>query len=252
MTRPPTLNPLGIPEAPNLAHDPARIEEIRSKFVRRMQLLERSYRSASQVSAAQRATFNQSLARLKRHLARIDRGENVPVEQTPETRLHLELELLINLKARALAGLDASAPLESKHKPHVEAAAVEVAASIRAKRGRPSGYLLQYCVAALISAYIEATGKPVVGQRTKNSDYAPNLDSPSGQIIRTFVDRVEPRVADTTLVNMVRRIRRQYAGKTMQFEDFFPLDAGPQDGGPKALPGYQIDAFIPIQPIYCP
>lgn len=252
MPRPPTLNPLSVPETPNLANDPARIEEIRSKFMRRMELLERSYRSVREVSAAQRATFNQSLARLKRHLARIERGDIRPVEQTPETRLHLELQLLINLKARELAGLEGNAPLELKHKPYVEAAAAEVAANTRARRGRPNSYLLQHYVAALIAAYIEATGKPVIGQRTKNSDYAPRLHSPSGQTVRHFVDVIEPHVTDTALVNMIRRIRREFAGKPMRFEDFFPLTGDWQDGAPKAQQGYHLEAFAPIQPIYCP
>lgn len=253
MPRPTTLDPLGVFDPPHLVSDPVRQQEIKAGFVARLTYLERSYLSASKAAQANRSTFNDSLARLKRHIAQLDQGKTIAFEQCDETRLHPELELLINAKARELAGLEIGAVLEPKHRRFVNAAAAEVSATVRARRGRPNRYLLQYFVEALVALLVEVTGRPVIGQRSKDSLYSPGLNTPSGQVIRKFVDRVEPGASDTTLVNMIRSIRRKHAGKAMHFEDFFPFYGGSVGQGVlKPGPGYELEIFVPIHPIYCP
>lgn len=253
MPRPPTLDPLGVFNPPHIVDDPEREAKIVASFVARVKYLERNYIRAKALLSQEQPTFNESLARLKRQIERLDKGKGVPFEQSARTRLHPELELLINSRARELAGVGVDIFLAPEHQNFVRAAAQEVASKWRARPGRPPQSLFQYYVEALVALLVEVTGQPVIGQRTKDSDYSPHLGTRLGTVVRQFADGVEPGLTDTALVDMLCKIRRKYVGKAMRFEDFFPFYAGEiSEGSPQPGEGYRLEAFMPIQPIYCP
>ena len=111
---------------------------------------------------------------------------------------------------------------------------------------------MQY-LEGLVALIIEVTGKPVMAPRTSNSVYEPRLTGAAGQVIRMFADSVEPGLSDTTLVNMIGKIRRKNAGKEMKFSDLFPFYRGRvTKDGLELGAGYRVEASGIIFPIYCP
>lgn len=253
MPRPRTLDPIGASDNPNIIDDPERQAEILDRAIDRLKHLERGYTLAKSALRSDRLTFNNSLTRLREQLARIDRDEWVEFEQSQDNRLHPELELLINCEARKRAELDPSALLGPDHERHIMAAARHVASIQIPRRGRPRRQLFEHYFKGLVALWIEVTGTPVVGQRTLNSVYHPHLPGAPGKVVRAFADHVEPRITDTALVNMLGRIRRKYAGKAMRFQSLFPGYGGSVvDGVPHPGPGYRLESFVPIIPIYCP
>ena len=253
MPRPRTLDPIGASDHPNIVDDPKRQAAILARFIDRTRYLGQAYMVTKSAARSDRLEFNESLTRLKGQLARVDRGEDVEFERAPSNRLHPELELLINWEARKRAGLSPSALLRPTDQRHIMAAARHIASTHSARRGRPSPKLFKLYLEGLVAAWIEATGKPVVGPRTKGSVYNPHLTGASGKVIRTFADQLEPGITDTALVMMLGQIRRKYAGKPMRFSDLFPLYGGKVvEGVPYPGPGHKLESFIPIFPIYCP
>lgn len=253
MPRPRTLEPLGVSDNPRIVEDPVREAEIIAELRARQQFLIRHYNRSKAAAQFERSAFNGSLKRLKKHMARVDGGHPSVVSQTVETELHPELALIINLEAKRRAGMEPSAPLEFEHQHHIMAAVRSVAATQRTMRGARSRQLFKRHLEGWVALWVQATGKSIIGHRTKDSVYDPHLDGPSGKFVRLFADSVEPSFTDTTLVDMLGEIRRKYAGKAMRFEDIFPFYGGNiRDGVPHPRPGYRLDAFILIEPIYCP
>jgi hypothetical protein len=244
---------MGIPDVPILATDPARQQEILDSFKNRLEYLARSYLLAFDAMDREGRSFNASLKRLKVHIRQLGAGNAKPFEQSEDTRLHPELELLINTEARKLADISLDDRLGPEHQAYVDAAAANVALVTTARRGAPNRALLRHFVAGVVALIVEVSGLPVIGQRSKNSVYEPSLGEPTGQVVRNFVSRVEPGLSDTAIVTMIRIIRKEYAGKKMRFSTLFPFYDGRVDDG-RLLPssGCQLEAFIPIVPIYCP
>ncbi|MBL8648945.1 MAG: hypothetical protein JNL35_00895 [Sphingopyxis sp.] len=253
MPRPRTLDPIGASDYPNIVEDPVRVAAIVASFIDRLNYLQRGCRFAKTILQSNQVAFNESLRRLKDQLARIDRGQHVAFERSQDNRLHPELELLINVEARNRAGVDQSAALLPEHQSHVLAAARQIASAQAPRRGRPGrGVLMQY-LEGLVALIIEVTGKPVMAPRTSNSVYEPRLTGAAGQVIRMFADSVEPGLSDTTLVNMIGKIRRKNAGKEMKFSDLFPFyRSRVTKDGLELGAGYRVEASGIIFPIYCP
>jgi len=253
MPRRRTLDPIGVSDHPNIVDDPVREAAIVASFIDRLKYLERGCRFAKTMLQSDQVAFNESLKRLKDQLARIDRGQHLAFERSADTRLHPELELLINVEARKRAGIDQGAALLPAHQPHIMAAARQIASSQTPRRGRPGRGALMLYLEGLVALIIEVTGKPVMAPRTSNSVYEPRLAGAAGQVIRMFADYVEPGLSDTTLVNMVGKIRRQNAGKAMKFDHLFPFYGGRvTEGGLELGSGYRVEASGILFPIYCP
>lgn len=238
-----SLNPIGIPDTPNPTTDPVMLERLRAKLLIGQAQVEQSY-LAMKAAAFDGNAFNNDLARLKRAVSRP--GKSV----AKETRLHPLLELTINQRGRTIAnGL--GVPMAEVH---VREAAADVARNIRGLRRRPPNDVLRFHVEALMALVQELSGLPVSATRTVNRVYAPQLSKGVSQFLRIFFAKVDPAVTEIALVNIVCAARRKYAAKPMRFVDFFPFETPARldnQGWPKVRPGFRLEHFEPIIPIYC-
>ena len=63
---------------------------------------------------------------------------------------------------------------------------------------------------------------------------------------------IDPTVTLTQLVDGAIKVRKQYAGKPLRFEDLFPLYGAKVDdnGEFKLMPGFRLERFEQNFPIY--
>jgi hypothetical protein len=242
-------DPLGLSDSRNVATDPERIAVGVAEFRRKLQYLEDGYWFDQQAGLNNRE-FNASLAFMKRAIA-----HKLP-PGTRKTRLHPELELLVNLEIRKLAGLPYDAPLdERKHSSFAKQAGINIAKRETGRRGVQGNPALRRVVEGLMAAFQESTKQPVMGPRDKDSVYEPHLTGSGGRIIRAIIDHLKPGVPDTTLALWVRQLRKKYASKPMRFRDIFPgygATVDPKTGTPVGMPPYEIKQLMAVVPIYCP
>lgn len=237
---------LGVSDSPTCVTDPVRTAEIAEEFQRRLAYIEQSYK-LSKAQAADNRSFNHSLARLKKAVvepAAPDRGK---------TRLNPRLEILINHIARKFAGIGPDEQLVACHVECVDRAAREVAAKVSAVRGRPASEQVRHHVEGLMALIQETCGKPVLASRDR--DEVPRLADGVSRIIPLIFSRMDPKVTETQLFNIVREARRAYAGKPMRFRDFFPLYGATLDAAtlaPVPQPPFKLLHFELAAPIYCP
>jgi hypothetical protein len=228
--------------------DPLREAAVIARFKRGLGYIAQHYLIARRLGLDKR-TFNESLARLQ---AAVARPRQVGV---PESRLHPRLEIAINKRARELAGLAPDALLGDDHEPFVQQAARDVAKRTTAMRGRPGEALLLYHVEALMALIRETTGAPVLARKINDYFYEPELLGEQGEMIRSFVARLEPDVSEATLVRWVRAARSKYAGRPMRFRDYCPgFDAKPdaETGLPVLAAPHRLERLEISAPIYCP
>lgn len=249
MPRPHSNIPLGVSSNPPVVTDPAREAELVEEFRKKLAYWQWSYLFAK-AHAPDFKRFNASLARLKKQVAK-------PAPPgTPVSRAEPELELLINQRAKRLAGLDQSAMLEPCHKPYVERAAAEVARTTKARRGQPPASYLRLHVLALMALVQETTGKAVLDQRDDNKGgYDPKFRGGVSRLIETQFALVDSEVTRERLSGFVREARKTYKGKLMRFVDFLPgygARPDPETGAPIVGPHLRLDAFVPNAPISFP
>lgn len=184
------------------------------EFRHRLDYVGDSYRYWKDIEAS-RPTFNESLELLQRELYAPNRRHREP------TRLHPMIEIgasMIALKYQA------GSILETKFSPApLEAARHELLRRTKPIRGRPENPTLSYHVKGLILACEWATGVPVTASGTTNSLYDPQMTSDGASAIKFAFRRIDPSVTTTSLVNIVRRVRRRRELEGKRFEDFFPL-----------------------------
>jgi hypothetical protein len=246
--RPRRNDPAGVSDNPNVVTDPVRVAKRVEELKRCLAYLEHSYQLEKRLGFGVEE-FNESLVRLRRAVGR-PRDPSVP-----ESPISPWLEIAINMRARELAGVEASAPLLPEHNRFVQQAAKEVAARTKAVRGPSRDRTLRRYVEGLMALFQEFTGHPVLAMRYKDSVYEPQLVGAGGNVVRMIVGLLEPGISDTRLVNWVCAARRKYAGKQMRFRDLFPAYGATFDeetGWPRAAPGYELKLEAISQPISCP
>ena len=248
MPRPHRNLPLGVSNDPVFVTDPVREAELLEEFRKRLAYWKWSYRFAK-AHAPDSKRFNASLARLKKQVA------NPAPPGTPESRAEPELELLISVRARRLAGLDDGTMLEPCHKAFVERAAAEVARTTKARRGQPVAKYLNVHVLALMALVQETCGKPVLDQRDKHSVYEPQFPEGVGQLIELQFADLDSDVSTKQLSHIVRKARKDFNGKLMRFVDFLPgygARPDPETGAPIVGPHLRLVAFVANAPITFP
>ena len=248
MTRRRSNDPIGVSETRKVTTDPVRQKELLDEYRRKLKYLDDWYHFQMDAGLTKR-NYNASLDRLKKALGRSRKAKG------PKSSLHPELELEINLEARKLAVLTPGENLTLAHQPFVDQAARIISKTARKKQGTPGSLALRRVVEGLMAIYLQSTGTPLMAMRDKDSVYDPQLSGPGGRIVRAIVDHLKPGVSDTTLSGWIRDIRKQYAGKSMRFQDLFPgygMVIDLSTGTRVAIPPHRIDRFIPIMPISCP
>lgn len=246
MSRRRSNDPLGVSDHPNVTTDPQRQEELLAEFHRRRCHIFEKY-ALTRNFLGPRDSFIDSLLRLQESL----NGKFQP--DTIRSRLHPLIELSVNQKAKAHAqkrtGLaDAAVTAED-----VEIGAREALTALRPRRGRPKDPILSHYVEGLMALTQNLLGKPVMMQARKNSVYDPQATSEAGRILLMMVQAMEPAATETAIVDIVNRARRRYAGKRMEFLDFFPCYGATMDeatGEIKLRPGLQIQQMNWAAPIY--
>lgn len=215
------------------------------EFQKRLAYLLSNYRvfSAWQGSAL---SSNESLSLLRR--AQGPRYRGAPKRE----RLAPALEVLINVKAKVLAerrGGDGAGLQPSD----IRGAAKDVAVTQKPMRGRPSNELLRFHVHAFMALYRQTCGRDLCASTTRNSEYDPNLPAPWGAALPKLFSDIDPAATATAVVNIVLKAHASGAVAGKRFTDFFPFYSGHLDvaiGEPSAGPGYKLDYFQRLTPIY--
>lgn len=242
MSRPRTNDPSNLTGSSVPATDPIRLKELLTEFQKRHRFLTYSFLEAKKYIPTQKI-YKRDVERLRRGLAR------TRILKDKGTRLHPYLELQISHHAYRLAEKAGEAVGSS----HIRAAGKIALEQIGPTRGRPNDQILKLHVAGMVANIQTFADKPVIARRHRNSVYDPHFANGISQIIPKTVESWDPDVTTNQLVNIVRDIRKSYAGKPLHFEDPFPhynfvtnRDEG--DGVRTDL----MKAFVPSFPIYCP
>jgi hypothetical protein len=215
------------------------------EFQNRLAWIVRSYRNCVEQRNA-RLNFNETIAAAKQSLN--PRARSKPKRK----RVDPEFEFATNFKARERA--NERAPDATALSPEdVNAAAQELVDKLKPRRGRPSDPILVHHIQAMMALHRQTCGKNVRASLTRNSVYDPHIHGGFGEVWVQFFHEINPAVTMTTLVNI---ILETHASKTIigkRFQDFFPFYGGsidPETGIPQPGPGYRLEKFTPIAPIY--
>ena len=223
----------------------AGIQQRVAEFDRRLAYLLANYRWANAVSHA-RLGFNASLVAGRR--AGRPRAKRKP----PRTRISPELELLISHRGRDLA-IERGSNSGSPTPDDIAAASAEVLAKHRPRRGRPANPILIYHVHAFMVLYRWASGAELAAGDTRNGSYAPHIRSGLQDAITGAFRSVDPPVTVATLATIIASARRSGEVDGKRFGDLFPFYGGGVDaetGQPMPGPGFRLEQFEPIVPIY--
>lgn len=208
-------DPAGVSDAPSLVTDPVREAELAAEFSRRVKYVMNRYRLAKLLGLDRRC-FNEHLARLRE---KADREDGAAARRF---RPSVWLELVIDMRARELAGLAPGERIGADHAGQLEQARMEVAERSRGLPGNAGHDLMRHYVEGLMALIQEATGRPVYAVRDRKSCYAPELDGKSAEAIRLIVAELEPDVSEITLSGWIRAIRSRNSGNPMRFCEYFP------------------------------
>lgn len=246
MPRPRSKDPLGVSDHPIAISDPAREAELVAEFEQKLEHIKWSYIRSKGPFADFLKKYNDDLARLQKQLKTGDPG-------TPRgIRIHPLLEKAINDRALEFARQrtgDAQPELECED---VELAAHDVAGSAKAIRGRPKELHLVRHVRGLMALFQQYFGRPVVGSKTHNSVYGPRVSGAAAHILE-MLNAWGARLTPTRLYNIIDSARTEYAGKRMDFEEFFPLygvGEPPLRSGQRLADGATVESFTISRPIY--
>ena len=244
MPRPRTNDPSNLPAAINLVSDPAREALLVVEFQKRLAYLKHSFLIGRAAHAGDNVAFNASLERLRRRLAR-----KYPAKRRGD-RIHPEIEMVISHHARAMANAENVAVSQR----HIQLAAAKTVELLRPRRGRPDDAFLDLQVSGVMALAQEVTGRPVLARKCRDSVYDPHFADGVSQVVPLFFQDLDETLTVTRLVDSVRRIRKEYAGKPLRFSDLFPLYGASfdRDCGITLRRGYRLEAFEPNITIYCP
>ncbi|MFC4595537.1 hypothetical protein [Sphingobium tyrosinilyticum] len=248
MSRARSNDALGVSNHPNVVTDPKRQEELISEFRRRVDYALES-NAFWRETLGHPTNFNQSLSRLKEGLGDQCRSDSVEIRQHPE------VEMAVAHFSKIAARKRTSVPDAVVTDKDTEAGVREALAVLKTPQGRPGDPILTHHVEGLMALIQEFLGKPVMMQREKNSIYDPQASNEAGELLLTWVRHMEPNVSVTTVVNIVRKARRHYAGKRMNFLDYFPFYGATADGATgeiKLQAGLRFEQLGWASPIYCP
>lgn len=243
MPRPRTNDPSNLPEAPRITKAPEREAEIVPEFKRRLGYIRSSFCIAQRALTNDHAEFSHSLARLRRRV----RSAHRPNGQGD--RIHPEIETVITHLARKLAEADGCEVAQR----HANAAARIAVNQLKPTRGRPDDRVLGHHVRGLMAVIQETTGLPVIARRDRNSIYGLHFADGAGQLVPQLFQDIDPTITTTRLVNIVRKVRKEFAGRSFRFLDLFPFYVATLvDGEIRLRPGLRLERFEPNIPIYCP
>lgn len=248
MPRPRTNDPQGVTDhARNIVTDPTRVDAITTEFRKKLAFVEANYRSTIRALGSD-LDFNRSLAGLKRSLSR-----KRPSKRRGE-RAHPEIEMVILKHAMDHAAIRTGrtgAPLTQEDANF----GARKAAELLRPRRRSSYRILRHHVLGLMALIQEVTGQPVLFTHNKDNLYDPQAVNLGGRVLLIWVQRLDPTASASTIATFVKQARRKYAGKAMQFSDFFPtyghemIAPQPMD---KLDPNHQVVTVLPFCPINFP
>lgn len=221
------------------------MERAKAEYLRRLNHLFANYRSNCRVQRCA-LDFNSSLAAGVRALNPRSKGK------PPRARVNPELELLINVRANELAKARGtnSGGLNSAD---VNTASGEVLAKLKPRRGRPANPILTYHVHGYMLLHRETCGSELRAAGTRNGDYNPHIKSPMQDLLLRWFREADPRVTLSAIVEVIEAARRSRVLEGKRFADLFPFYGGrvdPETGYPVPGPGFRLEHFVPITPIY--
>jgi hypothetical protein len=246
MGRPRTNDALEVIGTPNIVTDPRRVKEIGNELLAKIAHIKRSYVAMTHL-LGESSAFNQSIERLRTAVRR-KRDPSIK-----ESRLHPEVELVVSRYARQEALIRTGDSQAEVIQCDIEAAAIRAAEVLKLRRGRPAARLLERHIQALIAVWQEATGVAITASLSKNSEYGARLSEGAKGILMIATD-LDPSITEIQLANLIKRTRRQYAGKALRFIDFFPayqMEVDEVLSGAKLANGTRIERFEPNFPIRC-
>lgn len=218
------------------------------EFQRRLAHIDESFRRARNFERG-RPTYNEGLRILAKALnPRARRSEN-------SVRLHPALELLI--KARWLqrnAGEGGNSVDREPTPSDIWDICEELRDKLKPVRGRPADPNLTYHVRGLMALIQDTCGEPAQATRFKDSVYDPQMTSAGGRVVDLFFRNIDPAITTTALANIICQTHASGAIRGKHFRDFFPFYGGHIDretGFPVPGPGYRLERFDPVFPIYC-
>lgn len=191
-------------------------------------------------------SFNESLKAGARSLN--PRAKSKP----PRARVDPELELLINVRASELA-VERQSNSEQPCQCDINAASAEVIARFKPRLGRPPNRLLEYHVHAFMALHRQTCGEELRAGTTRNGSYDPRIKSPIQDRMLEWFRSIDPSVTIATLADIVDTAQRSGDVEGKQFEDFFPFfggSVGGVTGDPMPGPGFRLERFVRVAPIY--
>lgn len=220
----------------------ARLQE----FLSRAKYVQHSFRFCREVES-EHASFNESLRMIGRglHKPRRKRGSR--------KRMNPQLEIVVAHFARDFARERTGDSNPMPNESDVQKACERVLAEIKPRRGRPADRALQHHVAGLMCLWQWVTGGEVTASTAPSSDYDPQLTSKGAQMIWALLNRVDPSVTKTAVVNTIIETRASSSLTDTEFRDWFPFyDAtlDPETGSPQPGMGLKLDSFELSYPIY--
>lgn len=248
MPRPRINDPLGVSDQPrNIVIDPARVDAITDEFQKKLAFVEASYRSTIKAVGSD-LDFNRSLTRLNRSLDR-----KRPSKRRGD-RAHPEIEMVILKHAMDNAASRTGKTGAAITQEDANFGARKAGELLRPRR-RPSHRILRHYVRGLMALIQDLTGRPVLLTHNKDCLYDPQAVNTGGCTLLVLAQQLDPTASVSTIATIVKQARREYAGKAMQFSDFFPtyghemIAPQPMDGLGK---NHQVVTVLPFCPIYFP
>ncbi|WP_347302149.1 hypothetical protein V5740_08995 [Croceibacterium sp. TMG7-5b_MA50] len=104
-----------------------------------------------------------------------------------------------------------------------------------------------------MALYRQTCGSDLRARIVKDGAYEPGFAPPIDQVLLQIFHAVDQRATLTAMANIVKDAHATGAVKGKRFEDFFPFESGsidPETGLPVPGPGYRVEQFVPITPIY--
>lgn len=235
--------PKGLNRPPNYAASKEREDELLAEFMDKLRYVVDSFARSRRYLAG----YNDSLRRLK---AVVANGRN---SKNRSRRLHPLIELVINHHARKHALKRTGSPEVEITAADVGKAACDAVHALSIPRGAPPATNLQLHVEALMALIQQYSGKPVLN--TSSDRIGENSIALADGVskILLVLRKVDPSITEVKLANLVRKVRKKYAGKPMLFWELMPgygASVGP-DGELVLRSPNHIEEFQVSAPIYC-
>lgn len=209
------LDPLGVSDNPYIAEDPARQVKLYTLFRRRLEYLEESYAIWRQAFRTGNA-FNKSIQLLREVASgKLFFGD---IDES----LQLEVRIAFGHALRKRTG-HPFAHWNQRTSEQLQQAAIETLAVLPKRRGRPDDLVLRHHLAGTMAAVQDACGRRVTMVKERKDEYGLAFsDNPASRTVRQAMQRIAPDETEPRLALLAHKIRKQYAGKPMRFDDLFP------------------------------